>query len=99
MNQIDFNDPDLNDKAIRAYRTYTGEVIDRNKADLEERPEILELFKIADRIKLMQNSFTYRDTFTAEEAAEGAKPFWMRKLVLSDGTQHIVDPEFAHKVV
>lgn len=96
MNQIDFNDCDLNDKAIRAYRYYTGEVQDRDKEDLEETPEILELFKIADKIKLMQNSFTYRGTFTKEEVAEGAKPYWMQKLVLKDGTSHTIDPEKAH---
>jgi hypothetical protein len=76
MKYIDFEDPNLMDKALRAYDYHSGRLADQKEDRFNETEEFLALVKIGEEIKLKQNSFTYKGTYTEEEAEECAKAFW-----------------------
>ena len=52
MNYIDFNDPNLMDKALRAYDYYSGRLKDHKEDRFDETEEFLRLVKIGEQIKI-----------------------------------------------
>jgi hypothetical protein len=95
MKYIDYNDPNLMDKALRAYDYYSGRLRDQKEDRFNETEEFLRLVKIGEEIKLKQNSFTYKGTYTEEEAEECAKAFWQQKFVLDNGIEYLIEPDKA----
>jgi len=95
MKAIDYNDPNLMDKALRAYDYHSGRLRDKAEERFDETDEFLALVKIGEEIKLKQNSFTYKGTYTEEEAEECAKAYWQQKFVLDNGMEYLIEPEKA----
>ena len=52
MNAVDYTDPDLMDKCLRAYDYYSGRLRDKKEERFDESENFMRLVKIGEEIKL-----------------------------------------------